>query len=441
MVFHPTSKGLPMRIALCLLPLILSAGVELSAEISEMEQVKLRPCLYVATDLGESPRERNANARKFAKHIAETSSFFLKAFDLKPKSFVHYAEFYHREPDSPWDQWIRIRIFRRYQEFLDDFQKRYESKAIPGAFFGIIRNKDEYGEYTGPWFREIATHAEGISDEQILRHLYHEMGHLFMRTYMLYPCEVPSWIEEGTAELFQYRKGNGTDPMPTRIERLGWLRELVDIGESEIGASVPWKDFTEVRNAHNLAFTHQDPLRSTVQYVQAWSVMEFMVSDRRRGAAFSKLLELIKKEAQNANQVAGQRGLSGQAYRKFITDQIYRQQYKLFTEAYGADVLKVEKLWKEWVREDYEEKLAEHPELRYHRGEWQLEKRAQFAKSADERHASWQELIEDVKGEVWREKQLNDVIRELRRQGKIVARGAARFAKTNNPELLVVEES
>jgi len=53
----------------------------------------------------------------------------------------------------------------------------------------------------------------------------------------------------------------------------------------------------------------------------------------------------------------------------------------------------------------------------------------------------WQELIEDVRGEVWREKQLNDVIRELRRQGKIVARGAGRFAKTNNPELLVVEES
>jgi len=70
---------------------------------------------------------------------------------------------------------------------------------------------------------KLSTHVEGITDEQILRHLYHEMGHLFMQTIITYQVEVPSWIEEGTAELFQYRKGNGTNPERERDERAAWL--------------------------------------------------------------------------------------------------------------------------------------------------------------------------------------------------------------------------
>lgn len=53
----------------------------------------------------------------------------------------------------------------------------------------------------------------------------------------------------------------------------------------------------------------------------------------------------------------------------------------------------------------------------------------------------WHDLIEDVRAEIWREKHLNDVIGQLRREGKIASHGTGRFAKKNNPELYIVEES
>ena len=54
--------------------------------------------------------------------------------------------------------------------------------------------------------------------------------------------------------------------------------------------------------------------------------------------------------------------------------------------------------------------------------------------------AHWLDLVEQIRSKVWREKQLNDTIRQLRREGKIGYRGAERFAKKNNPELYVVTD-
>ena len=349
------------------------------AAIEDMERVDLKPCLYVLTDIGTTATERQANAQRYAERIGETSAFFLEAFKLTPKAFIDYAEFYDSPPDNRYDPLIRIRVFKRYQDFLEDYQQRYESKSVPGAFFGIIQDKDADGLPTGMWYRELATHADGISEEQVLRHIYHEMGHLFMRTFMLYPCEVPSWIEEGTAELFQYRKDNGTDSDAEREERLGFLYEMIQLPAGSLGASIGWQDFTAVRNAHNLAFTHENPLRSTIQYIQAWSVMEFMIATPQRNRSFTQLLQLIKNTARSANIQASQRRLSGAKYRNYITDRIYSKQYELFTEAYdGADILKVEDSWKSWITSSFTEQEQQNPRLHYHRGVWHLAYRARF---------------------------------------------------------------
>ncbi len=253
------------RFALVLLALSflprLAAG-----EAGVMLRFDFKP-FYLETDAGETEAEKQAFARRFAKPIAETGNFFLKVYSLKNTCFEEYATFYD-PAGTEYERTIRVRIFKTYDSFLADFQKRYATKSIPGAFFGIIRPKDEYGKFNGKWMREVATASEGQTDEQILRHLYHELGHLFMRTFIIYQVEVPSWIEEGTAELFQFRKGNGTKPEEERDQRSAWLVEMITEA-----SYIPWAQFIKVQNLDNLDFTYQDPLRSLIQYAQAWSVL------------------------------------------------------------------------------------------------------------------------------------------------------------------------
>ncbi len=56
-----------------------------------------------------------------------------------------------------------------------------------------------------------------------------------------------------------------------------------------------------------------------------------------------------------------------------------------------------------------------------------------------ERPRRWQDLIDEVRAEMWRDTHLNDVIRELRRGKVIEGHGRGYFAPKNNPELRLVE--
>lgn len=321
---------------------------------------------FYETDVGEKPDERKKFAQRIMKPVLESTNFYIGVFQMKPTCFKEFAN-YH----PGFDPLVRIRVFRRYEDFLKDFQARYQTKTLPGAFFGTISHKDEYGKDTGQWFRECATDAENKTDAEILRSLYHELGHLFMNTFMISYVEVPSWIEEGMAQLFEYRKGNGTNPEAERDQRLGWLVEMCAGGRS-----IPWNDFTRVRNLDNLDFTHLDPLRSTVQYAQAWSVMEFMIATPKRAAAFNLLLKEFKKEGERAQG-------SGEARRMVL----YPVQDALFKKFFGADLLAVEDLWKKWVRDTYDQQVKSNPILRYYRGEWHIGYLARFAKDADAKAA------------------------------------------------------
>jgi len=57
-----------------------------------------------------------------------------------------------------------------------------------------------------------------------------------------------------------------------------------------------------------------------------------------------------------------------------------------------------------------------------------------------ERSRRWQDLIQEVRSEVWVQKQLNEIIRQLRKEKVIHYRGADRFAMKNNPELYLVNQ-
>ncbi|HYE05092.1 MAG TPA: tetratricopeptide repeat protein [Planctomycetota bacterium] len=352
-----------------------------SGEAGVMFRLDGKP-LYFESDSGATDKEKKAFILRFAKPIQETSDFFFQAFQLKKTAFEDFVRFYDPK-GTEWEPLVRVRVFANYDAFREDFQKRYETKTIPGAFFGTIRPKDEYGKATGRWMREVATSSEGQTDQQVLRHLYHELGHLFMDTFILYPVEVPSWIEEGTAELFQYRKGNGTDPEEERDQRSAWLVEMV-----KEESTIPWPEFIKVQNLDNLDFTYQDPLRSTVQYAQAWAVMEFMIDPKsKRGAAFTALLKDFKIEAEKAVMDANRAGLRDQAWHDRVRPWLYPIQEKLFKKHYGADLLSVEGKWKDWIVANYERDVVKKPILRYYRGEWHLI-RSNYARDDASREAA-----------------------------------------------------
>ncbi len=333
------------------------------------------PPFRFRTDVGDTDKERRAFAQRIMKPVLETTSHFLKVYGLKPRAFEDYAEYYK---GANYEKLVRMDVWQDYESFRENFQRRYETKTIPGAFFGWSTDKDAYGKPTGVKIREIATSSEGAGDEQLLRHLYHELGHLFMRTYMVVPVEVPSWIEEGTAELFQFRIGNGTKPEAERTQRQGWLVELI-----AEGTSIPFPEFVAVRNMDNLDFTWKDPLRGTLQYAQAWSVTEFVIASPQRADAFLKMLAEFKRSGEEQFNTLLRQGLKGDPLFKQMEDHLYSVQEAVFKKVFGADLLKVEALWKEWVGKNYDKEVAKKPALRYHRGEWRLI-RAEHAKKPED---------------------------------------------------------
>jgi hypothetical protein len=342
----------------CALACALPVGAWAATEVDD-------PPFAFTTDVGASAREQKATAVRFLRPMQETARFFIASYGLSPTCFADYAAA-RSGANLVVEPGVRVHLWRNYDDFLADFQARYHTKSLPGAFFGTTQDEDADGHPQGPMYREIGAVAESASDEEILRHLYHEMGHLFMSTYIVQPVEVPSWVEEGTAELFQYRPGNGTHPEAERDQRMGWLVEMLDDG-----SEIPWPEMIKVHNLDNLAFTWKDPLRATVQYVQAWSMVEYLVSNRARQDAFKELLAKFRAEADACVQHLDP-SWSDQVVADHLANDLYQAQERLFKECYGNDLTEVEGSWKDWVRDNYEAAAAHRPIMRYHRGDWYL---------------------------------------------------------------------
>ncbi len=335
-------------------------------------------CFLVESDWGDDAAAQNRNFARLKPLLEDTVRYFLRTYRLQPSCFADYAEFYAKGGgEERLEPFIRLRIWKRDDDLTADYQARYQTKSLPAAFFGISSMRDAYGRPTTTWMREIATTSEGKTDEQILLHLYHEMGHLFMRTWLLRPGELPSWIEEGNAELFQYRVGNGTRPEAERRERLGYLSEIL----SE-GAAIPWLEFMRIGNLDSLDTTWKDPVRSQIQYLQAWSVIEFMIATPARQEAYLAFLELLKAEFATATRTA-----AGKDLHDAVRQRVLDRQFALIQQAYGLDLATLEIQWKQWLRQTVHEQTLANPVIRYHRGDWHLSFRARLA-ATDALHAA-----------------------------------------------------
>jgi len=338
---------------LCLLTI---AAPLRAAEPLSGVQVDADPFL-LTTDVGDSAAEEQKYAEKLIKNMLRTKDYFMQVYNLKDTCFQDYANFYNA---NKWESRIRVNVWKNFAPFLADLQKRYKTKSILSAFKGFVEETDDYGKPTGVIIREIGVSAEGMDDTAVLRDIYHEMGHIFMATYMVYPVEVPSWIEEGTAQLFQFYKGNGTNPERERDQREGWLTEMVNEDYT-----IPWKDIIKVSNMDNLDFTYQDPLRGDVQYIQSWSMIEFMISNDLRMDAYVQMLQLFKSKASAHWDETGHSNAAMQNY-------LYTIQEDAFQQCYGNNFLEVEATWKKWITRQYQIDLRKKPWLHYHRGEWYL---------------------------------------------------------------------
>ncbi len=327
-------------------------------------------CFLIESDWGDDVAAQTRNVARLKPLLEDTVRYFLRTYRLPPTCFSDYADFYAKGGgEERLEPFIRLRIWKRDDDLTADYQARYQTKSLPAAFFGISSVRDAYGKPTSTWMREIATTSEGKTDEQILRHLYHEMGHLFMRTWLLRPGELPSWIEEGNAELFQYRIGNGTRPEAERRERLGYLNEIL-----AEGAIIPWTEFMRIGNMDSLDSTWKDPVRSQIQYLQAWSVTEFMVATPARQEAYLAFLELLKSEFATATP-----GAAGKDLHEAVRRRVLDRQFALIQKAYGTDLASLENQWKQWLRQTVHDQTLANPVIRYHRGDWHLSYRARLA--------------------------------------------------------------
>ncbi|TVR44869.1 MAG: hypothetical protein EA402_05905 [Planctomycetota bacterium] len=378
------SALLPVLLTICVVIFSCprASGQVLEGVDGDFSRLDFRP-FYLETDVGRTERDRQQFGARYARTISQNLDFFLRAFSMQAKDFEDFARFYGAE-QGRFDPWIRIRLWRRFEPFLEDLHTRYETQAIAGGYKGTITPRDEYGEVSGPTFREIATYVEGQSDEAILQIIYHELGHLFMQTFMLYPVEVPSWLEEGTAQLFQYRIGNGTNPEPERLERLAWTYESIT-HDHPFGKVLPLRDMITVRNMDNLDFTYQNPLRSVQQYMQVWLLSEFFIGDRARAQAYFRMLSAMKASSKARLEQLWANNVRGDRLWNTLRMHLYDVQLDIFREAYGRDLFDVEELWKTWVQQELNRQLRRSPILRYHRGTWHLDRRARFAPNPETR--------------------------------------------------------
>ncbi|TVR07862.1 MAG: hypothetical protein EA401_14535 [Planctomycetota bacterium] len=355
---------------------------ELQGQDGNFDGVEFAPFL-LKTDVGMTAAERRRFASNYARIVSRNLNHFLNAFNMDASDFERYAQLRGAE-QGQFDPQIRLRIWRRFEPMVADLQKRYDTQAVAGGYMGQIQPRDEYGEPMGPAFREIATYAAGQSQEAVLRIIYHELGHLFMQTFMLLPAEVPNWLEEGTAQLFQYRPGNGTNPEEDRLRQLAWAYEMIT-HDHDFGRVIPWRELITVRNMDNLDFTYQSPLRSTQQYIQVWLITEYFVSDRNRSRAYMQMLNAMKEAVEQRWMNLVQQGRTGAALFNGVRYYLYDRQNEIFRNAYGRDILAVEDLWQEWVQTEYNRLLRRNPNLRYYRGTWHLDRRAGLAPSAEVR--------------------------------------------------------
>lgn len=261
----------------------------------------------------------------------------------------------HKTQESFADEWFEL-------TGVTDKEKRL-NQGLPGAYFSIHHDYDKK-----TLLRDIRSFVDNRDDDELERSLLHEMGHLFMHTYLIEfagsppPGQesqkrgTPAWLGEGTAQLFEILWSNAKSAQKQRDRDQCMIYEAIKLGDS-----YPFEEFMNVTNAHNLAAVAGNPLKATINYAQSFCVMDYFVNVD--GARFFNFL-------QNLRQLNFERNLRNP--NKDHVRELYSFQDEAFKKAYSVGLVDVEQYWKKHMIKTVEEKLKKFPENNYWIGEYYL---------------------------------------------------------------------
>ena len=333
------------------------------------------PTFIIETDVSR------AFADKLGTMIRNAESRFYTLFKLTPDLMNGVS----REPfdrkaripgtimyDMGFTPYVHVCVYKTEQSFRDEWFNRRGVKdplqrltqGIPGAYFATVQ--DEYDKKH--FHRLIRSFLGNRDNDEIERALLHEMGHLFMNSYMLaffgdpppghesQKRGMPAWLGEGVAQLFENLWSNASSSKKARMQQQAMIYEAIKLGDS-----YPFEKFINITNAHNLAAVASDPLASTLNYAQSASVMDYMV--HVDGARFFNFL-------QNLRQLNFERNLMIRD--KNHIPELYSFQNEAFKKAFNADITVVEDYWKKNVIKTMEDDLRRNPELYYWIGVYYL---------------------------------------------------------------------
>jgi tetratricopeptide (TPR) repeat protein len=355
-------------------------------------QQLLLPAFDVQTDVPKPYLEKLARQVSAAEQrmyqLFRFSVGFLKGNDRSAKLGAKFAIPGDTLAKYGFKPWIEIRVFQKYEDYADEYfdeidrlvsivnktpikketpeerSVRRLTEGVPGAYY--MRISDYDGKYT---MRRIRAFLGPQTPEEVETQVLHEMGHLFLETYLMefagMPLKgqeaekrgTPAWIGEGIAQLFEINWASSKESQKLKNRNQAMMYEAVKAGDS-----YPFADFINVTNAHNLMAVAADPLKSTINYCQSYSVMIYMVE--KDWARFLQFLENLRVNNFDLNRKTPNR-----------ISELYSIQDKSFRDAFGIPLVDLESHWKKHVIESMEKDLKARPALYYWCGEYYLRKK------------------------------------------------------------------
>ncbi|MBI3828032.1 MAG: tetratricopeptide repeat protein [Planctomycetes bacterium] len=284
--------------------------------------------------------------------------------------------------------WIEVRVYKKFEDYVDEHfnesdrltalvnktevkKETNEQRAvrritegIPGAYYMRITDYD--GKFVD---RRIRAYVGPKNPEEVEGDLLHELGHLFLETYLMEFAGAPkkgqeaekrgtpAWIGEGVAQLFEVNWATSKLSEKKKKQYSAMIYEAVLANDH-----YPVDEFINVTNAHNLQAIQGNPLKSTINYAQSWSVMQFMVE--MKWQAFLQFLE----NCRTYNMEGLQKG-------KKISE-LYSIQERAFKDAFGVPMKDMEEHWKKHVIDTMEKDLKRDPSGYYWCGEYYLRRKS-----------------------------------------------------------------
>jgi len=175
--------------------------------------------------------------------------------------------------DTHRNQKIKIRIFGKYKDF-----ENYQIKS-KGKF---TTHRSHYNRKN----REILMHGTEFKDAT-LGVLYHEASHAIIHMGM---NSTPKWINEGLAEVFELSEiSKGTLTTKNNDE---WVERIKH--KLREGSLLSFKDYINItsKSWHNTSRREE-----RAYYYIAWSMMKFLVSNKKRRIALKDIIHETRRTA------------------------------------------------------------------------------------------------------------------------------------------------